>query len=143
VAYERRLDWRQRESRIQLTPGLPWTVDVAGGLSSLDADLRQLRVRDLSVCGSVDDVRPKLGSPDGTGRMRISGGAREVVAEIPSGVALRLSVSGGAKDIRFEDEHLRNAHGQVRLETSGAGGAADRFELELSGGVPSVRVRRS
>jgi DNA-binding MarR family transcriptional regulator len=143
VAYKRRLDWRQREARIGLLRDLPWTIDVSGGLSTLDADLRSLRVRELSVSGSVDDVRLLLGRPDGTSRIRVSGASRDVVVELPGGVALRLSVSGGAKDIRFEREHMRNAHGQVRLETREAASAADRFELELSGGARSVKVRRA
>jgi DNA-binding MarR family transcriptional regulator len=143
VSYRRRLDWREREAHIGLQRDLPWTIEVAGGLSTLDADLRSLRVRELSVSGSVDDVRLLLGRPDGTGRIRISGGSRDVVVELPAGVALRLSMTGGAKDIRFEREHLRNAHGVVRLETAEARSAPDRFELELSGGVRSLKVHRA
>jgi DNA-binding MarR family transcriptional regulator len=143
VAYKRRFDWRQREARVGLLRDVPWTIEVSGGLSTLDADLRTLRLRDLSVAGSVDDVHLRLGTPDGTSRMRIGGGARDVVVELPTGVALRLAITGGAKDVRFEQEHLRNAHGALRLETKEATTATDRFEIELSGGARSVRVRRA
>lgn len=142
IAYKRRLDWRQREARIGLLADVPWTIDVSGGLSTLDADLRSVRLRELAVSGSVDDVRLQLGRPDGTSRIAVSGSSRDVVVELPAGVALRLALSGGAKDIRFEREHLRNTHGTVRLETRGAQTAADRFELDLSGGAGSVKVRR-
>jgi DNA-binding MarR family transcriptional regulator len=143
VSYKRRIDWRQREARIGLLRGVPWTIEISGGLSTLDADLRTVRLRDLSVSGSVDDVHLRLGVPDGTSRMRISGGVRDVVVELPSGAALRLGLTGGAKDIHFEQEHVRNAHGTVQLETREARTSADRFELDLSGGARSVRVRRA
>lgn len=143
VAYKRRLDWRQREAHIGLLETVPWAIDVSGGLSALDADLRSIRLRELSVTGGIDDLRLRLGRPDGTSRIRVSGSSRGVVVELPAGVAIRLSLSGGAKDIRFEQEHLRNAHGTVRLESREARSAADRFEFDLSGGAGSVKVQRA
>jgi len=73
----------------------------------------------------------------------VSGGSRDVTVEVPTGIALRLSVSGGAKDVRFEREHLRNIHGSVRLETRETPTAPDRFEVDLSGGTRSVKVHRA
>jgi hypothetical protein len=140
MAYKRRLDWRQREARVGLSRLVPWAIDVSGGLSRFDADLRDVRVHELRISGSVDDVTARLGVPDGTSRLRLSGGARDLVIEHPSGTPIRVSVSGGVHDIRVGREHLRDVHGTVRLATSGAERAADRFEVEVSGGARTVRV---
>jgi len=140
MAYKRRLDWRQREARVSLSRVVPWAIDVSGGLSRFEADLRHVRVHDLRIQGSVDDVTARLGVPDGTSRIRLSGSARDVVIEHPSGTAIRVSVSGGVHEIRVGREHLRDVHGSVRMVTPGAERAADRFEVEVSGGARTIRV---
>lgn len=141
MQHKRRLDWRRREARVGLNRSIPWEIEIAGGLSSLLGDLRHVRLRDMRVAGSVDDVLLQLGMPDGTSRLRISGGMRDATIEHPAGTALRLSLTGGAHDIRFGHEHLRDTHGTVHLQTREAESAPDRFEVEVSGGARSLRVR--
>ncbi len=140
MAYKRRLDWREREARVSLGRAVPWSVEVSGGLSAFEADLRRVRVHELRVQGSVDQVTVRLGEPDGTSRLRLSGSARDILIEHPSGTPVRVSVSGGVHDFRVGHEHLRDVHGKVRLLTPGAEGTADRFEVEVSGGARTIRV---
>lgn len=140
MAYKRRLDWRQRESRVGLSRSVPWSIDVSGGLSTFDADLRHVRFHELRLADSVDDVSVRLGAPDGTSRFRISGSTRDVVIEHPAGTPIRVSAAGGVHDIRFGREHLRDVQGDLRLATPGADRAADRFEVEVSAGARTIRV---
>jgi DNA-binding MarR family transcriptional regulator len=140
IAYKRRIELQGRETRVGLSREVPWLVDVSGGLSALDADLRHVRFHELRVSGSVDDVDARLGAPDGTSRLRISGSARDVTVEHPSGTPIRVTVSGGVHDIRVGREHLSEVHGRVRMASVGADAAPDRFEIEISGGARSVRV---
>lgn len=140
LAYRRRLDWRQREARVGLSRVVPWVIDVSGGMSSLYADLRHVRIHELQVAGSVDDVMVRLGAPDGTSRVRLTGSVRDLVIEHPTGSAIRVSASGGIHEIRVGREHRKDVHGPIRLATPGADRAADRFEVELSGGAGTIRV---
>jgi len=140
IAYKRRIELQGRETRVGLSREVPWVIDVSGGLSALRADLRHVRFHEIRVSGSVDDVDAHLGAPDGTSRVRISGNARDVVIEHPSGTPIRVSVSGGVHEIRVGREHMRDVHGTVRMASPGADSAADRFEVEVSGGARSVRV---
>lgn len=140
IGYKRRLGLGNRETRVELSQAVPWTIDVSGGLSTFVADLRRVRVHGLRIAGGVDDVTARLGSPDGTSRLRLSGGARDVTIEHPVGTAIRVSVSGGVHDITVGREHLREVHGTVRLATSGADRVADRFEVEVTGGARTIRV---
>ena len=140
IAYKRRIELQGRETLVGLSREVPWVIDVSGGLSVLKADLRHVRFHEIRVSGSVDDVDAHLGAPDGTSRLRISGNARDVVVEHPSGTPIRVSVSGGVHDIRLGREQMRDVHGTVRMASPGADRAPDRFEVEISGGARSVRV---
>jgi hypothetical protein len=140
MAYKRRLDWRQREARVALSRIVPWVIDVSGGLSRLEADLRRVRLHELHVTGSVDDVTLRLGAPDGTSRLRLTGSVRDLLIEHPSGTPIRVSASGGIHEIQVGREHRRDVHGPIRLATPGAERAADRFEVEVTGGAGTIRV---
>jgi DNA-binding MarR family transcriptional regulator len=140
ISYKRRLEFRNRETRVGLSREVSWVIEVSGGLSELHADLRHVRFHELRLTGGVDDVHISLGTPDGTSRVRITGGARDVVVEHPSGTPVRVSVTGGAHEVRLGREHLRDIHGQVRLSTPGTERAADRFEVDVAGGARGVRV---
>lgn len=138
--YRSRLDWRPRTAAIALSPDVPWNVAISGGMSSLSGDLRGLRLHGLDLSGGVDELELQLPQPDGTGRIRLSGTTSKVRLVRPRGSAMRLSVSGGAREVRFGTHRSRDVHGALRLETPGAGKAPDRFEVDVSGGIDSLRV---
>jgi DNA-binding MarR family transcriptional regulator len=140
MAYKRRLDWRQRQATVGLSRVVPWVIDVSGGMSRFDADLRHVRLHELDVSGSTDEVSVRLGSPDGTSRLRLTGGMRDLLIEHPAGVPVRVSASGGVHEIRVGREVRRDVHGTIRLVTPGAERAPDRFEIDVSGGANSIRV---
>ncbi len=140
IGYKRRFGLGNRETRVALSRAVPWTIDVSGGLSTFAAELRHVRLHDLRISGSVDDVRVWLGMPDGTSRIRILDGARNVTIEHPRGAAVRLSITGGVHEVRLGREHLRDVAGTVRLASPGAEHAADRYEVEIVGGARTVTV---
>jgi hypothetical protein len=138
--YRSRLDWRTREAGIELAPEVPWSIAMSGGLSAMTGDLRRIRLHALDMSGGVDELELRLPAPDGTSRIRISGSAAHVTLVHPQRSAMRVSISGGARDVRFGDQRTRDAHGALRLETPGASEAPDRFEVDISGGVDSLRI---
>jgi hypothetical protein len=141
--YRTRLDWRAREAAIELSHELPWSVSVSGGLSTLTGDLSALRVETFDVSGGVDELELRLPRPDGTSRIRVSGSAAHLTLVHPRGSAVRVAVSGGVRDVRFGSQRSRDAHGSLRLETPGASRAADRFEVQISGGVGNLRIEEA
>ncbi len=143
VRYRRRIDWRRRSAEIGLSPAVPWAVEISGGLSALTAQLRTVRLRSVAIRGGADRVDVRLPVPDGTSRFSLAGGAATVTIRHPPGSAVRLAVSGGIHDARFGGERLRQVHGQLRIETPGAGKAAERWEIEIEGGVRSLEVVES
>jgi hypothetical protein len=141
--YRTRLDWRAREATIGLTPDVPWSLSITGGISAVTGDLSGIRLHALDLSGGVDRLDLELPQPDGTVRIRVSGSTAQVRLVRPRGSAMRLAVSGGARDVRFDAHRSRDVHGALRLETRGAAAAPDRFEVEVSGGVETLRAEEA
>jgi DNA-binding MarR family transcriptional regulator len=140
MRYQRRLDLRHREARVALTPELPWAIAVGGGLSLLSADLVGIRLRELAVQGGISEINLRLGEADGSSRIRIEGMSEIVTISAPRRAAVRVILHGGASEVAFDRDRMRDVHGTVRLATPGVGAAGDRFEIELRGGVRSLAV---
>jgi len=140
VRYRSRLDWRARHASLALTPEVPWTIQIGGGLSGLSGDLRGLRLRSLDVKGGVDELELDLPMPDGTSRIHLAGGPANVTLVHPKTAAVRVTLKGGVHELRFGAKHLRDVYGQLRLESPGAAAAPDRYDIEISGGVRSLRI---
>ena len=138
--YRKRLDWRARVAQVELAPSIPWSLTVSGGLSEVVADLSGLRLRSFDLRGGADQVTLVLPVPEGTGRIRMSGSLATLVVRYPAGSGLRLALSGGAQEVRFGEQRLRQVHGQLRLATPSAELAPDRYEMEISGGVRGLTV---
>ncbi len=140
VRYRSRLDWRARQASLGLSVDVPWTIEISGGLSGLSGDLRGLRLRAFDLRGGVDELELDLPAPDGTSRIHVSGSPANVTLLHPRGSAMRATVKGGIHELRFGAKHMRDVHGELRLETPGAGAAPDRYEVEITGGVRFLKI---
>jgi DNA-binding MarR family transcriptional regulator len=136
----RPFDWRGQSSEVSLNPAVPWSVSLRGGMWSLTADLRPLRIESLEVGGGASDVEVWLPEPTGVVPVRISGGASKVTLHRPAAAALRALVSGGASQIVFDDQRLGGVGGNNVLSTPGFDTAVDRYEVRFSGGASQVTV---
>ncbi len=141
VRYRSRLDWRARHASIGLSPEVPWTIDIRGGLSGLSGDLRGLRLRSFDIRGGVDELELDLPVPDGTSRIHIAGNPAKVTLLYPAGCAVRASIKGGIHELRFGAQHTapgpwcRCGSRHPTLDT-----APDRYEVEITGGVRDLRI---
>ena len=143
VRYRRRLlDVRSRSARIALSRELPWSIEVDGGLTDLDGDLRPLRLAGLTVRGGANHLRLRLPAPEGTVRLSVTGGSSNVRFERPRGVPVVLRIRGGVSHFRFDDQRVQSASGDVELRSDDFGGAADRYEISFTGGASQLEVVR-
>ena len=80
-----------------------------------------LRLRAFDLRGGVDELELDLPVPDGTSRIHVvrQPGQRDAAAS--AGSAVRATIKGGIHELRFGSEHMRQVHGELRLETPGAG----------------------
>ena len=131
--------WRDDHGEIALNPAVPWAIELRGGVSKLSLDARALRLTSFEVRGGASFVELTLPEPEGVVRIVISGGANSLALRRPPGVAMALELRGGVNQAILDGKSHR-ASGHLSLHTPGAAGAADRYEIELSGGISMVEV---
>ncbi len=129
--------WRRDTTDVVLNSRLPWRVEFRGGVTSVEADLRAVRLEALELWGGAGAVNLTLGQPAGVVPVRVAGGAKDISVTRPAGTAVGLSVSGGYRSASIDGTEAW--HGG-RIATAGAESAADQFEVQVSGGVNKVVV---
>lgn len=133
--------WIDRPLRwtIGLTTGVPVDLDVQSGAARVRMDLTGVTLRRLKVQTGASETRVRLPRSAGESSVKAEGGAASLTFEVPVGVAARIRSqmvigSTSVDEVRFPKT------GSGRWESSDYGTAANRVELEISGGVGSVRV---
>ena len=116
---------------------LPLAIEIAGGVSGLRADLRELDLRELTVSGGASDVAVDLPAPTRELTVRIEGGASRVTVRRPAGVPVSVEIDGGASGLAIDDGQLGPLGGQVRAQAAGDGPAV---RLRVAGGASELRV---
>ena len=136
------LIWGRTAADIALIPSAAWFVDIRGGVSRWDADLRNGSLTGIDVHGGLNQVDLQLPAPHGTVKFRITGGASHLRLRRPGKVAARLQIGGGASKLALDDQGFGSVGGPVRLESPGYSAAANRYEIEIGGGASQITVTR-
>jgi hypothetical protein len=101
------------------------------------------RLRDLRALlgprpgGEVAMVLPV---PSGTVPVRVAGGVHELTVLRPAGVAVRVRVGHGAKDLTLDDRHFGAVGGSTRWQSPDYDQASDRYDIAVSGGADTLTV---
>ncbi len=135
-------DRSERLAEVELNASIPWDVEVRGGASRLLAHLSALRLGSLKVDGGASRLEVVLPAPSGIVTVVILGGASNVIIRRPEGVAARLRVDGGATNLTFDDRHIGAAGGELDLQSGDYDGAADRYEIAVTGGANNMSIER-
>jgi hypothetical protein len=121
---------------LRANPEIPLRLNLSTGAGTASLDLAQLNVTDLSVSTGVGSTTLKL-PLHGVLTARVSGGVGETTITLPAGVAARISASTGLGQVRVQGNFQRE--GKLYISPNYAS-AADRVDLEISGGIGSVTV---
>lgn len=135
-------DFRQRPLTLVLNGAIPWEIEVRGGVSQVQGDVSALPLRSMEITGGVSNVELMLPAPTGTVPVRIGGGASNVALHRPRGVAAQFRARGGIARLTFDDQQFGGISGDLRQETPDYPGAADRYHIDLKGGVSNVTIDR-
>jgi len=127
-------------AEIELTPALPWSIAVHGGLGASSLDLRGLELHDFQLAGGASGLRLLLPIARGIVRIRVEGGASKLALLLPREVAAVLQITGGASRLAFDGQRYGAIGGETRLETPNAEAAEDRYLIEIAGGVSELTV---
>jgi hypothetical protein len=133
----RALSPRHASLTLRLNPVADWTIEIAGGVSGLRADLSDLSVAALTIEGGASDVEVALPAPDGELALRIEGGVSKATVRRPAGVPADVAIDGGASDLVVDERVLGAIGGALRL--AGAEGD-DRVAVRVLGGASKLTV---
>ena len=121
---------RSRTDELTLTASIPWTIDIDGGVAGVTADLTGVSLRSFTIDGGLSKVALDLPHPGGLVAVQL-GSASNVTIRRPAGVAVRVVLNGGARDLTLDEQHLGSVGGPSQLATPGFDLAADRYEIRL------------
>jgi hypothetical protein len=137
---DRGIPWLERQSdwTAGLSGDIPLDLKVSTGAARADLDLSDLRVRSIELSTGASETRVRLPRNAGATFLKAQTGAASMVIEVPEGVAARIRsrMTLGTSDIdlvRFP----READGYASPDYATA---ANRADIEFSGGVGSVRI---
>jgi hypothetical protein len=129
--------WRRDTTDVVLSSTLPWRVEFRDGVSSMAADLRAVRLEALELSGGAGNVNVQLGRPVGAVPIRASGGANDITLTRSAGTAVSVSLSGGYHAAVIDGTKTSKGG---RITSVGGEKAADRFDIQISGGANRIVV---
>ena len=131
--FDRRSDWQ-----VGLTGEVPLDLRLDTGASAAVLDLLELQARSIELHTGASETRIRLPRAAGRTTVRAETGAASLVIEVPEGVAARIRTRMGLGSSRIDERRFpRSTEGYESLDY---GTAANRVDIDLSGGVGSVQV---
>ena len=141
MRYRRRLvDTRSREIDAALHPAPAWAVAIDGGITDLDADLRELEFLGLEIRGGANHLRLRLPRPNGSVRVALDGGSSEARISRPAGVPVALTARGGVSRLQLDGKRHESSGADLRIGSPSYAKAPDRYELDLAGGISRLTI---
>ncbi len=122
-----------------LNGSIPWDIEMRGGASAIEGDIRSLHLASLAISGGASRVQLRLPAPRGVTPIRVSGGMSDLTLTRPAGTAARLRVRGGASRTTLDGQRA-DGLGNIVLASAGAEAAESRYEIEVEGGASRVTI---
>ena len=123
---------------IGLTGEVPLDLRLDAGAARSLLDLSDLRLRSLELHTGASETRVRLPRAAGATVVRVEAGAASLTIEVPTGVAARIRSRMGLGSTQIDETRFpRSAAG---FESADYAAAANRVDIDISGGVGSVRV---
>lgn len=136
------LIWGRTAADVTVRPSVAWFIEIRGGVSRWDADLRTGTVAGIEVHGGLNQVELQLPEPSGSVQLRVTGGASHLRLRRPSSVPARIRIGGGASKLALDEQGFGAVGGPVRLESPDYSAAVNRYEIEIGGGASQIIITR-
>jgi hypothetical protein len=133
--------WLSHDSTwtVGVTAEVPFDLRLDGGASQARIDLRDTRLRRLEIKTGASETTVLLPRAAGVTDVRAQAGAASLTFEVPVGVAARIrsKVALGSSQI----DQVRFPHMGDGFQSTDYATAENRVDLDIEGGVGSIRVR--
>ena len=132
--------WRRQSADIVLNNSIPWRLEARAGVATLTADLRGVRVSELSITGGVGRLDLRLPRPSGRVPIHIRDGAVSVSIRRPNGAAVQATFPDGAASVELDERRIGPILGQTPVQSPDYEGATDRYDVEVQGGAAELTI---
>ena len=135
------MPWLQRESAwtVGLTGEVPLDLKLEAGASRTRLDLSGTRTRRLEIKTGASETTVTLPREAGMTDVKAEAGAASLTFIVPSGVAARIHGTVALGSIRVDEDRFPRFGSDYQSPDYGS--ATNRVDLDINGGVGSVRVR--
>jgi hypothetical protein len=125
---------------VTLNAAVTWWLDLGGGTTRTDADLRGAPVSGIAFSAGSDVISLTLPRPHGTVPIQLGGGASQFSLSLPGGVPAQVIAGGGAGQVSLEGQvHTGVAGGSV-FATPGWAPGASGYDIDATAGASQVTV---
>jgi hypothetical protein len=125
---------------MSLNTGIPWQIELHGGVARSRLDLQTLKLRSLALHGGGTDIELSLGEPEGLASLEFHSGVNNLKILRPASVAVCLEVHGGAVNLALDNQNLGAIGGSTTLETPNKQEATAQYTIALHGGAHNFSV---
>jgi hypothetical protein len=127
---------------VQLSDAVRWSIRLGAGASEESVDLRTGQLSALDIDGGASRVELWLPRPDGTVPVRMTAAASDLLIHAAASAPVRLRFERGAGSATIDRaDRGPVAAGEV-IEPPGWNSTADRYEVDVVGGVAAVTLDR-
>ena len=124
---------------LEINSAVFWNVSADTGSTSDTLKLSAVKVGSITLNTGASRTDLTLGRPTGIVRISVDGGAISLRMHRPSGSETYVHVSGGAVSLDADGRQFRGV-GDETWQSNGYVGAADAYQVEVSGGASTVTV---
>lgn len=125
----------------RLNDSMPWAVDCSTGAINGTFDLTAAQLSRFDMKTGASHIELKLPAPKGLVPIRVDGGALTVDFALPADAPIKVQANGAAVHLNTEGAR-QDGLGSREWRSTGFDGAADRYDVQVSGGVATVNVNR-
>jgi len=127
---------------VRLADDVAWTVDLAAGAETVDADLSATSVRGVALDAGARTIELTLPRPDGSVPVEQRAGADHLVLHLPDGTGARVTVTSGAGTVQIDGETRQGIGAGTVLTTDGFDEGGDHYEITVAGGLGNLTIDR-
>jgi hypothetical protein len=125
---------------VTLNAGVSWQIDLDGGASRTDVDLRGGQLSGISFNAGSNLVTLALPRPDGDVPVQMVGGASDFQLSLPAGIPARVTAGGGASEVSLEGQQHTGVAGGSVFTTAGWTPGETGFDIDATAGVSTITV---
>jgi hypothetical protein len=125
---------------ITLNAAVSWQLDLDGGATRTDLDLRSGQVSGIAFNAGSSLISVALPRPHGSVPVQMVGGASDFQLSLPAGIPARVTAGGGASQVSLEGQQHTGVAGGSVFTTPGWAPGVTGFDIDATAGASQITV---